>query len=202
MVYTGFGWKIDVKWVTLECCILYSTNAIPQFGLIKTWLFFSKILQITCHRLPLKVRYVIYEMFLLSSNSVFFHHNYASIEISFCFHSRCLEVITMKLCSWHNSCAVMTYAKFCGDMIPYNGVVLKPIFHRIWITLEKSLVKWALDLCSNLGIMVLYLTKNLFKQKFLMTVNLQTTFSSSVPYFDSDFTGLCSQGSSWQQWFR
>ena len=30
-------------------------------------------------------------------------------------------------------------------MMPYNGVTLKPIFHRMWITMEKWLVKWALD---------------------------------------------------------
>ena len=31
----------------------------------------------------------------------------------------------------------------CSDMMPYNGVALKPILHQIWITMEKFLVKWA-----------------------------------------------------------
>ena len=35
------------------------------------------------------------------------------------------------------------YQLFCKDMIPYNGVTLKPIFHRVWIVLEESSVKWA-----------------------------------------------------------
>ena len=35
--------------------------------------------------------------------------------------------------------------KFCSDMIPYNGITLKPIWHRIWITIAKSCAKWAPD---------------------------------------------------------
>ena len=50
----------------------------------------------------------------------------------------------MKLCTWHDSCAVVACEKFCNDIIPCNGVTLKPIFHRISFTMEKSFVKWAL----------------------------------------------------------
>ena len=49
----------------------------------------------------------------------------------------------MKLCKKHDSCAVVTCAKFCIYMIPYNGVTLTQIFHQIWIMMEKSSVKWA-----------------------------------------------------------
>ena len=33
----------------------------------------------------------------------------------------------MKFCTWHDSCAVVACAKFCSDMILYNGFTLKPI---------------------------------------------------------------------------
>ena len=70
-----------------------------------------------------------------------FHSN-STLEISFCFHPSCGEVIALKFCTWHDS-AVMARAKFYSDMIHYNKITLKPIFPRIWITMEKSFVKWA-----------------------------------------------------------
>ena len=70
----------------------------------------------------------------------FFHHNSNSIKISFCSHPCCSEVIAMKFCTWHDSCAVMPCAKFSSDTMPYNGVKLKPIFHQM---MEKLFVKWA-----------------------------------------------------------
>ena len=33
----------------------------------------------------------------------------------------------------------MACAKFCSNMISYNGVSLKPIFHQIWIMMENHL---------------------------------------------------------------
>ena len=72
----------------------------------------------------------------------FFHHNSNLMEILFCSHPSCNEVIAMKFCTGHDSCAVVGCAKFCSDMMSYNGVTLKPIFHPIWITMEKSFVKW------------------------------------------------------------
>ena len=47
------------------------------------------------------------------------------MEISFCSHQSCIEVITTKFCTWQDSCAVVACAKFCSDMIPYSGVTLK-----------------------------------------------------------------------------
>ena len=73
----------------------------------------------------------------------FFHCNWNSMEISFCFHPSCSELIVIRFCKWHDSCAVMACTKFCSIMIPYNGVTLKPIFHPIWITMETSFVKWS-----------------------------------------------------------
>ena len=37
----------------------------------------------------------------------FFHCNSNSTEISFCSHLSSKEVMTMKFCTWHNSCAVI-----------------------------------------------------------------------------------------------
>ena len=66
----------------------------------------------------------------------FFHHVSNSIEILFCSHPSSSEVVVMKFYTWHDSCA-------CSDMVPYNEVTRKPIFHRIWFTMEKLFVKWA-----------------------------------------------------------
>ena len=70
-----------------------------------------------------------------------FNRNSNLMEISFCFHQSCTEVIVMNFCIWHDSCAV----KFCSDNLPYNGVTLKPLFHRIRITMKKWFMKWAPD---------------------------------------------------------
>ena len=73
-----------------------------------------------------------------------FHRNSNSMEIPFCCHPSCSEeVIAMKFWTWHDSCAVMSCAKLCSNMIHCNGVTQKPIFHRIWTTMEKSFMKWA-----------------------------------------------------------
>ena len=79
----------------------------------------------------------------------FFHRNANSVEISFYSHPSCREVITMKFCTWQDSFAVVPCAEFCSDMIPCNGVTLKPVFHKIWITMKISFMKWALG-CSGL----------------------------------------------------
>ena len=63
--------------------------------------------------------------------------------MSFCSHSGGIEVIAMKFCSRHDSCAVVACKKLCSDMIPNNGVTPKPIFRRVRITMEKPSVKWA-----------------------------------------------------------
>ena len=63
-----------------------------------------------------------------------FHRNSNSMETSFCPHPSCSEVIAMKFC---------TAVFFFADSIQCNGITLKIIFHNIWITVEKSFVKWA-----------------------------------------------------------
>ena len=73
-----------------------------------------------------------------------FYCNSNFIEISFCSNPSCTEIITIKFCTWHDSCAVMPCAQFCSDIMSYNGVTLKPIFHWIWIEMEKLFVQWAL----------------------------------------------------------
>ena len=54
------------------------------------------------------------------------------------FHSAlnpsCSEVIAIRFCTWHDSCAVVACEKLCNDMIPINGFILESIFHRIWMT--------------------------------------------------------------------
>ena len=40
---------------------------------------------------------------------------------------------------------VAKWPLFCSDMILYNGVTLKLTFRQIWISVEKSFVKWAPD---------------------------------------------------------
>ena len=67
----------------------------------------------------------------------FFHCNSNLMEMWFFSQASCREVITMKFCTWHDSCAAVTCAKFCSDMIPFDQVTSKPIFHRIWIRIEN-----------------------------------------------------------------
>ena len=67
------------------------------------------------------------------------------MEISFCSHPSTNKVIATKFGTWHDSLAVVACAKFCCDMINCNWIRAKWIFHRIWIVMEKSLVKWVPD---------------------------------------------------------
>ena len=64
------------------------------------------------------------------------------MEISFCSHPNNDIVIATIFGTWHDSWAVMACAKFCRDMITSNWIKAKWNFHRIWIVMEKSLVKW------------------------------------------------------------
>ena len=66
------------------------------------------------------------------------------MEISFCSHLSYSKVIfAMKFCTWHDSCAVVECAKFCSDMMLYDGVTLKRISRRIW---WKKIVR---EMCPN-----------------------------------------------------
>ena len=64
------------------------------------------------------------------------------MEISFCSHPNNDIVIATIFGTWHDSWAVVACAKFCRDMITSNWIKAKWNFHRIWIVMEKSLVKW------------------------------------------------------------
>ena len=68
-----------------------------------------------------------------------FHRNSISMEISF-YLSKLYWHDHYEIYTWH---AVMACAKFCSDTIPYNGVTPNTICHQIWITMEKSFMKWA-----------------------------------------------------------
>ena len=72
---------------------------------------------------------------------IFCHRHSNAVEILFCSHSNCREVIAMKFCSCHDSCTVLAYAKFGCDMIHYSWVKVKPVFCQIWIMMEKLFVK-------------------------------------------------------------
>ena len=50
-----------------------------------------------------------------SFHEQFFHCNSNLLEISFCSHSSCSEVIAMKFCTWLDNCAAVACAKFCGS---------------------------------------------------------------------------------------
>ena len=54
----------------------------------------------------------------------------------------CCKVIDTTFCT-----AVIPCANFHSNMIPHNEVILKPIFHRFQISMEKSLVKRVLGPC-------------------------------------------------------
>ena len=64
------------------------------------------------------------------------------MEISFCSHPNTKKVIATIFGTWHDSWAVVACAKFCRDIIISNWIRAKWNFHRIWIVMEKSLVKW------------------------------------------------------------
>ena len=49
----------------------------------------------------------------------------------------------LHIATLHDRCTVVARAKFHSDIIAYNGITLKPIFHRILIMIGKSFVKWA-----------------------------------------------------------
>ena len=74
------------------------------------------------------------------------------IQIRWKSYSALIDV-EMKRSLWHFSCGTtavlsLACAKFCSDMMHYSEVTLTSIFHRIWIRIEKSFVKWAPGLVS------------------------------------------------------
>ena len=49
----------------------------------------------------------------------------------------CCKVIATQFCMGHDDSAVVACGKFYSNMIPHNGVTLKPISHRIRITMKN-----------------------------------------------------------------
>ena len=67
--------------------------------------------------------------------------NYNSNVISFCTHSNSNRLIASNFSTWHNSCAVVSCAKICSNIIVSNGVTAKWIFHQTLIMIETELAK-------------------------------------------------------------
>ena len=63
-------------------------------------------------------------------------------KISVCCHPNSDEPIPMNFYTWLDSCAVVTWATIYSDVFSRNKIMMKLSFHRIWIVLEKALVKW------------------------------------------------------------
>ena len=55
----------------------------------------------------------------------FFYRNSNLMKTSLCSHPNYSKVVTTKLCTLYDSCAVIACAKFCSNMISYNGVTQK-----------------------------------------------------------------------------
>ena len=67
------------------------------------------------------------------------------MEIPFCSHPNTNEVVATQFGTWHDSWAVVAFAKFCSNMITSNWIRTKWNFHWIWIVMEKLLVKLVPD---------------------------------------------------------
>ena len=76
--------------------------------------------------------------------------------------------------TWHDSWAVVACAKFCCDMITTNWKRAKWNIHRIWIVMEKLLVKWAPDPQPTL--FDISFPKGRQNEKFPLNINLNSFF--------------------------
>ena len=61
----------------------------------------------------------------------------------------CGKVFASKLCVCHDSYAVETCAKLCGDMIALSLNSSWFYFNELWIAWEKSQVEWAAAVADN-----------------------------------------------------
>ena len=68
----------------------------------------------------------------------FFHRYWNSMENTFHFPLDANTVIATKCSTWHDSCAVMTCAKFCCDLMVSKGITTRQNSHWIWIAGKKS----------------------------------------------------------------
>ena len=89
-------------------------------------------------------------------SQMIFIRNSNSMEILSRFHRSCCEVITIKFCTWDESCAVMARAKFCSDMIPYNEVTFEIDFPSNLNYDGKIFHEMGPDLCIILITALLY----------------------------------------------
>ena len=74
------------------------------------------------------------------------------METSPCHNSVAGHQIATNFCTCHDSTAVVPCTKFCSDHYIRIEVRVKRNFHRIWIAIEKPLVKRALfrfKICQN-----------------------------------------------------
>ena len=94
---------------------------------------------------------------------------------------------TTSVLSWHGQF-------FFSDMITYDVVILKPIFHRIWIT-KKSFVKWAPALYSNVWKVIFsqynQTSVHLSKISVYTNVSTESRFQLENIYLDLNDTRFC-----------
>ena len=76
----------------------------------------------------------------------FFAHNSNSMDTSPCSNPVVIHQIATKFCTCNDSTAVVSCTKCCKDHCIRIEVRVKWNFHRIWIAMEKPLVKRGLDL--------------------------------------------------------
>ena len=90
--------------------------------------------------------YLIWVWKILIQGGPFHKHlslfNSNSINIQFHSHSIPGYDIITNICTWHDSCAVVSCANFCSDQFIRIWARTKKT-HRIWIMMEKLSVKWA-----------------------------------------------------------
>ena len=65
-----------------------------------------------------------------------------SMKTSPCCNSVAGHQIATNFCTCHDSTAVVPCTKFCSDHCIRIEMRVKRNFHRIWIAMEKALVKW------------------------------------------------------------
>ena len=81
-----------------------------------------------------------------NSNLMEITHNSNLMDNFFYCNSITGKQITTKFCTCHDSCAVMTCAKYCSDCFIIVGMRAWQEYHWIWILIEKQLVKFALEI--------------------------------------------------------
>ena len=73
-----------------------------------------------------------------------FQSQFKLMEISFCSYFDSNKVIATKVCTWHDSCTVVSCAKVCCDLMACSWIIEKQYFYWGWNTSKRLLVKWPL----------------------------------------------------------